>query len=108
MGYMGTFIVIDLHLQIPRELSTRNKSQHCKETAGMCEFELQQRRGLLICYCILCVAALVGFELCSFCRSIQLLQLEVLVSKHQLLLICFNLAKNVQSLWKVFGSTLHN
>ena len=39
MGYMGTFIVIELHLQIPRELSTANRPQHCKEIAGMCEFE---------------------------------------------------------------------
>ena len=51
--------------------------------------------GLLICFYFLCVPAPVGFELWSFCPSIQLLQLEVLVSKHQLLLICFNLAKNV-------------
>ena len=74
--------------------TTNNKPQHCKEITGMCEFELQ-RRTFNLFYYFLCVSAPVGFELCSFCPSIQLLQLEVLVSKHQLLLICFNLAKNV-------------
>ena len=37
---MGTFIVIELHLQIPRELSTTNNKPPniTRKIAGMCEF----------------------------------------------------------------------
>ena len=87
------------HANFLQQTSLNN--QHCKEIAGMCEFVppdfsfVNSPFELLLQLC---------FELRSFCRSIQLLQLEVLVSKHQLLLICFNLLKMYKVCRKCLGA----
>lgn len=76
MGYMGTFIVIELHLQIPRELSTTNRPQHCKEITGMCVSLCLQLRTFNLSFALL----LHQFVLNSIFLSkySKLLQLEVL------------------------------